>query len=75
VSADGGKGAEISELGTTTELTGLDKGAAISAAASGGKSRAGQQGRTAGLSIRRGRAGRDAEQRRHRDGRHSQRRS
>ena len=39
-----GKGAEISELATTTELTGVDKGAAISTLASGGKSRAGQQG-------------------------------
>ena len=44
VSADAGKGAEISELATTTELTGVEKGAAISAAASGGKSRAGQHG-------------------------------
>jgi hypothetical protein len=39
-----GKGAEISELATTTELTGVEKGAAISTLASGGKSRAGQQG-------------------------------
>ena len=38
------KGAEISELATTTELTGVEKGAAISTLASGGKSRAGQQG-------------------------------
>jgi hypothetical protein len=37
-----GKGAEISELARTTELTGVDKGAAISAAASDGKSHAGQ---------------------------------
>ena len=40
----GGKGAEISELATTTELTGVEKGAAISTVASGGKSKAGQQG-------------------------------
>ena len=40
----GGKGAEISELATTTELTGVEKGAAISTLASGGKSQAGQQG-------------------------------
>jgi hypothetical protein len=39
-----GKGAEISELATTTELTGVEKGAAISTLASGGKSQAGQQG-------------------------------
>ena len=41
---DAGKGAEISELATTTELTGVEKGAAVSTAASGGKSQAGQQG-------------------------------
>jgi hypothetical protein len=40
----GGKGAEISDLATTTDLTGIDKGAAISTAASEGKSRAGQHG-------------------------------
>jgi hypothetical protein len=39
-----GKGVEISELATTTELAGVEKGAAISTLASGGKSRAGQQG-------------------------------
>jgi hypothetical protein len=39
-----GKGPEISELATTTELTGVDKGAAISTVASGGKSQAGQEG-------------------------------
>jgi hypothetical protein len=39
-----GKGAEISDLATTTELTGVEKGAAISTLASGGKSQAGQQG-------------------------------
>jgi hypothetical protein len=41
---DAGKGAEISELATTTELTGVEKGAAVSTAASGGKSQAGQHG-------------------------------
>jgi hypothetical protein len=39
-----GKGSEISQLATTTELTGIDKGAAISTLASGGQSRAGQSG-------------------------------
>jgi hypothetical protein len=39
-----GKGSEISELARTTELTGVEKGAAISTLASGGKSRAGQHG-------------------------------
>jgi hypothetical protein len=39
-----GKGAEISELATTTELTGVDKGAAISDLASDGHSRAGEGG-------------------------------
>ena len=51
VPADAGKGAKISELATTTELTGVAKGAAISAAASGGKSRAGQQGSPSGASA------------------------
>jgi hypothetical protein len=46
--ADAGKGADISELATTTELTGIEKGAAISTAASGGKSRAGQHGSASG---------------------------
>lgn len=40
-----GKGAEISEIARTTENTGVDKGAEISDAASGGKSRAGEHGR------------------------------
>jgi hypothetical protein len=44
VPADAGKGAEISELATTTDLTGVEKGAAVSTAASGGKSQAGQHG-------------------------------
>jgi hypothetical protein len=39
-----GKGQEISELARTTELTGVDKGAAISTLASDGKSQAGQHG-------------------------------
>jgi hypothetical protein len=38
VPAHVGKGAEISELATTTDVTGVEKGAAISTAASGGKS-------------------------------------
>jgi hypothetical protein len=42
--ADAGKGAEISELATTTDLTGVEKGAAVSTAASGGTSQAGQHG-------------------------------
>jgi hypothetical protein len=40
-----GKGAEISELATTTELTGVEKGAAISTLASNGKSQAGHHGK------------------------------
>jgi hypothetical protein len=42
--SDGGKGSVISELATTTELTGVDKGATISQVASDGTSRAGQRG-------------------------------
>jgi hypothetical protein len=42
--SDGGKGSVISELATTTELTGVDKGATISRVASDGTSRAGQGG-------------------------------
>jgi hypothetical protein len=38
----------ISQLATTTTATGVDKGAEISAAASGGKSQAGQHGSAAG---------------------------
>jgi hypothetical protein len=37
-------GKEISEIATTTEVTGVDKGAEISSAASGGMSQAGQHG-------------------------------
>jgi hypothetical protein len=43
-SRDSGKGAEISSLATTTDREGVDKGAAISTLASGGKSQAGQNG-------------------------------
>lgn len=39
-----GTGSEISELATTTDLVGVDKGAAISALASDGQSRAGENG-------------------------------
>ena len=46
--ADVGKGAEISELATTTDLTGVEKGASVSTAASGGKSQAGQHGSASG---------------------------
>ena len=42
--SDGGKGGDISELATTTELTGVDNGATISRVASDGTSRAGQRG-------------------------------
>jgi hypothetical protein len=51
-SADAGKGAEISALATTTELTGLEKGAAISTAASEGKSQAGQHGSSSSKGAR-----------------------
>ena len=37
------KGIEISQLATSTDLTGVEKGAAISTLASGGKSKAGQE--------------------------------
>jgi hypothetical protein len=43
-SAGPGKGVEISTLATTTDLEGVDKGAAISTLASGGQSQAGQNG-------------------------------
>jgi hypothetical protein len=42
-----GKGAEVSELATTTPLTGVEKGAAISDLASDGKSHAGEHGSAA----------------------------
>ena len=41
---DAGQGSMISELATTTELTGVEKGTTISTAASEGKSQAGQHG-------------------------------
>jgi hypothetical protein len=46
-SSTSGKGSEISGLATSTELSGVEKGAAISTAASGGKSQAGQHGEAA----------------------------
>jgi len=42
--SDAGKGSGISELATTTDLSGVEKGGKISAVASDGKSRAGQNG-------------------------------
>jgi hypothetical protein len=42
--ASSGKGSEISALATSTDLTGVEKGAAISTLASGGQSQAGQHG-------------------------------
>jgi hypothetical protein len=42
--SNAGQGSEISDLATTTELTGVEKGATISTAASEGKSQAGQHG-------------------------------
>lgn len=42
--AESGKGETVSELATTTESTGVDKGAEISGFASDGRSRAGQAG-------------------------------
>jgi hypothetical protein len=41
--SNSGKGSEISELATSTDLTGVAKGAAISTLASDGKSKAGQE--------------------------------
>jgi hypothetical protein len=49
--SDAGKGSDISNLATTSELSGVEKGAAISSAASDGKSRAGTQGSAAGGSA------------------------
>jgi hypothetical protein len=45
--SNSGKGSEISELATSTDLTGVAKGAAISTLASDGKSQAGQHGQAA----------------------------
>ncbi len=42
--SDGGKGGDISELATTTELSGVDKGATIARVASDRTSRAGKRG-------------------------------
>jgi hypothetical protein len=42
-SSSSDKGTEISQLATSTDLTGVEKGAAISTLASGGKSKAGQE--------------------------------
>ena len=50
--SDVAKGSGISGLATTTELTGVNKGAAISSAASDGKSQAGQHGPASGESAR-----------------------
>jgi hypothetical protein len=47
-SSDASTGSEIGELATTTELTGIDKGAEISSVASDGKSQAGQHGSASG---------------------------
>jgi len=44
-SSNSGKGGEISDLATSTDLTGVEKGAAISTLASGGQSQAGEHGR------------------------------
>lgn len=49
--SDAGKGSDISDLATTTELSGVDKGAAISSAASDGKSQAGSHGSSSGASA------------------------
>jgi hypothetical protein len=46
-SPSSGKGSEISALATSTDLTGVAKGAAISTLASDGKSQAGQHGQAA----------------------------
>lgn len=50
-----GKGAEISRLARDPELSGVEKGAAVSTAASDGRSRAGQHGKA----VERGRAARE----------------
>jgi hypothetical protein len=49
--SDAGKGSDISDLAKTTELSGVDKGAAISSAASDGKSQAGTHGSPSGASA------------------------
>ena len=50
-------GSEIAELATTTELEGVEKGAAVSTAASDGKSHAGQKGSAGQGSAHAGAAG------------------
>jgi hypothetical protein len=50
-SSDAVTRSDIAELATTTDLTGVDKGAAISSAASDGKSQAGQHGSASGGSA------------------------
>jgi hypothetical protein len=47
-SSNSGKGSEISNLATSTDLTGVEKGAAISTVASGGQSQAGQHSQASG---------------------------
>jgi hypothetical protein len=47
-SSNSGKGSEISDLATSTDLTGVEKGAAISTVASGGQSQAGQHSQAPG---------------------------
>ena len=47
-SSNSGKGTEISDLATSTDLTGVEKGAAISTVASGGQSQAGQHSQASG---------------------------
>jgi hypothetical protein len=51
-SSDAVTRSDIAELATTTDLIGVDKGAAISSAASHGKSQAGQHGSASGGSAR-----------------------
>jgi hypothetical protein len=50
-SADAVTRSDVAEVATTTELTGVDKGAAISSEASDGKSQAGQHGSASGGSA------------------------
>jgi hypothetical protein len=50
-SSDAVTRSDTAELATTTELTGVDKGAAISSAASDGQSQAGQHGSASGGSA------------------------
>ena len=50
-SSDAVTRSDTAELATTTDLTGVDKGAAVSSAASDGKSQAGQHGSASGGSA------------------------